>query len=349
MKRKIILLLLFLLLLVSACTRRGKSGVVADVGLEFHDVVRIKTTPVKSQGSSELCWIYGMLATIESERLMLGDSVNLSVDYLARPLLMEEALRCYFSKEGTVRMRGMASRALTLLQRYGAMPYESYHYGGTEGMERAASYKALARAATQMARACTSVDMLREKLDRMLDERVDYLPRVVFMLGAEYTPLEFAHSVCMPGDWEALTSFSHEPFYRRMVLESEDNVMRDSFLNVPLDTMMARLDRSLLAGHPACWEGDVSEPGFDWANGRATLRREDRPVDQARRQRSYEHRKTTDDHVMEVCGLARDGKGRKYYKLKNSWGAGNRYHGFVYLSEAYMRQKTIAIIVKSQP
>lgn len=35
--------------------------------------------------------MYGMLATIESERLMRGDSVNLSPDYLARLWLSDEA------------------------------------------------------------------------------------------------------------------------------------------------------------------------------------------------------------------------------------------------------------------
>ena len=36
-----------------------------------------KATPVKDQGRSPLCWLYAMLAVVESDRLMLGDSVNL--------------------------------------------------------------------------------------------------------------------------------------------------------------------------------------------------------------------------------------------------------------------------------
>src|SRR3712207_7203455 len=43
--------------------------------------VMLKTTPVKNQGMSDLCWAYAMLATIETEHLMQGDSVNLSADY----------------------------------------------------------------------------------------------------------------------------------------------------------------------------------------------------------------------------------------------------------------------------
>ena len=37
----------------------------------------ISTTPIKDQGSSSLCWAYGMLATIESEHIMKGDSIRL--------------------------------------------------------------------------------------------------------------------------------------------------------------------------------------------------------------------------------------------------------------------------------
>ena len=36
----------------------------------FTDDVLIKTTPVKNQGASSLCWLYAMLGTIESEHLM---------------------------------------------------------------------------------------------------------------------------------------------------------------------------------------------------------------------------------------------------------------------------------------
>ena len=50
----------------------------------FADDVRLRTTPVKNQGRSQLCWIYAMLATIETDRIMAGDSVNLSPDYPAR-------------------------------------------------------------------------------------------------------------------------------------------------------------------------------------------------------------------------------------------------------------------------
>ena len=67
----------------------------------------VKTTPVKDQGPSALCWVYAMLATIESEHLMMGDSVNLSTDYIARALLEEQAMN-YFLSQGhhPINLRG---------------------------------------------------------------------------------------------------------------------------------------------------------------------------------------------------------------------------------------------------
>lgn len=68
---KIILLSAVLFMLLS-CSRKS----------EDKEVFRVETinkiTPVKDQGNSSLCWAYAMLATIESEHLMKGDSVNLS-------------------------------------------------------------------------------------------------------------------------------------------------------------------------------------------------------------------------------------------------------------------------------
>ena len=39
-------------------------------------------------------------------------------------------------------------------------------------------------------------------------------------------------------------------------------------------------------------------------------------------------------------------KGRaEFYLAKNSWGTGNRFGGYMYLSEDYVRMKTICIVV----
>ena len=54
---------------------------------------------------------------------------------------------------------------------------------------------------------------------------------------------------------------------------------------------------------------------------------------------------TTDDHLMHMIGIALDQKGNKYFIIKNSWGEISDYKGFLYMSEAYVRAKTVAVLM----
>ena len=296
----------------------------------------LPTTPVKDQGSSSLCWVYGMLATLETEHIMRGDSVNLSPDYVARMYLSEQANRRRLlpnkvvQKEAGITTRGMCTMALDLIQTYGLQHYDAYRH------KPDMDYNVL----------CRKLDKGNDA-EKLLDKYIGPLPNQVFMLGALYTPLEFAHSVCTDDEYIALTSFTHHPYGQRFPLEVPDNYFHDTFLNVPLDTMMNRIVQSLRAGHPVCWEGDTSEPGFLFGEGYAVLKNEKKKVTAERRQASFEARRTTDDHVMEIVGLAHDQHGRRFFLCKNSWGTANRYHGFMFLSENYVCMKTIAVVLRA--
>lgn len=330
--------LLLAVLCLVACGKPARQS--AGQPLPFTVECRIKTTPVKNQGNSNLCWLYGMLATIESEHLMAGDSVNLSPDYLARMLLREGTTRYFFSRrQSDLSLRGMAPMALFYMARYGMEPYDSYHGDSTD-------YRLLARKLMYAARTSRSLSLLASRTETLLDEQINFLPRLVFMLGAQYTPLEFAHSVYRRGEYASLTSFSHHPFYRPFELETPDNRLHQQFLNLPLDSLMRRVERALRSGHPVCWEGDISEPGFCFEQGTATVPA--RSVTQQSRQRAFERRLTTDDHVMELVGIAHDAAGRRFYIAKNSWGTANPYGGFMFLSEAYVRLKTIAVCLPAE-
>jgi hypothetical protein len=94
-----------------------------------NDVV-LKTTPVKDQGKSSLCWAYAMLATIETEHLMQGDSINLSADYVARMYLREQAIDRLISdkrQKHDISTRGMMTGLVHLIENYGLTHYDAYH------------------------------------------------------------------------------------------------------------------------------------------------------------------------------------------------------------------------------
>ena len=63
------------------------------------------------------------------------------------------------------------------------------------------------------------------------------------------------------------------------------------------------------------------------------------------RQKAYDNYQTTDDHGMQIFGIAKDQYGKKYYMVKNSWGETGMYKGIWYVSEPFVRYKTLSVVL----
>ena len=331
---------LIILLVAAAVTCSCGHGPAARRG--FTVEVMNKITPVKNQGRGPLCWIYAMLATVESDRLMQGDSVNLSAVYVARRVLEAGAERMYLSQGLTgVAADGMAPRALSALAEYGVVTYDAYRSD--------CNFNAVGRRLESIARTSAArrvgLGHLRSVVADALDAAVNPVPRKVWLYGAEYTPQEFAASVCLPSDYEALTSYTHEPFGSDVVLAVPANREGYRFRNVPVDTLVGRVVGALRSGRSVCWEGDISNDGFSFERGVAELPKGSPVVTQAARQQAFERFSVTDDHCMAIVGLARDAAGRRWFICKNSWGTDNPYGGLMYMSEQYFRLNTLAVVM----
>lgn len=301
-------------------------------------------TPVKDQGRGSLCWVYAMLATIETDRLAIGDSVNLSPAYVARSVLGGLVEQRYLTQgEVDVRADGVAPMLLSALAEYGAMPYDAYR--------SECNYDVLCRKlnvlADQAVRQRVGIKRLRDKTAYVLDTAVNPVPRRVWMYGMEYSMQEFARSVCSPADYVAVTSYTHEPFYENVALDLPANREGCKFYNVPVDTLVSRVEKALRLGNGVCWEGDVTNDGFSFEDGVACLDNEGVTVTQDMRQRAFERFSVTDDHCMELVGLVRDQAGRRYFVCKNSWGTDNPYGGLMYMSLGYFRLNTVAVVMKN--
>ena len=96
------------IVLCAACTHRPE---------HFSVEVMNGFTPVKNQGRSQTCWAYAMLAAIETEHIMRGDSVHLSVAFVEKMIERET--------HAPANKRGMGMTALNIIDKYGLVPYDT--------------------------------------------------------------------------------------------------------------------------------------------------------------------------------------------------------------------------------
>jgi len=218
-------------------------------------------------------------------------------------------------------------------------------------------------------------------VEETLNSYLGELPKTFEYEGEKYTPQSFASEYVglNMDDYVEITSYTHHPFYSKFILEVPDNWAWDQVYNVPLDELNEIIDFSLENGYTVAWASDVSEKGFATSNkGVAVLpaapsenmddaeiaRWESLPqkekekelykldqpvpelnVTQAMRQEAFDNYQTTDDHGMHIIGIAKDQNGDVFYKVKNSWGDYNSYHGYFYASKPYVTYKTMCIMV----
>ena len=333
--------------LMMACGQGKERGASTQTKHTFHTDVLLKHMPVKNQGDGELCWVYAMLSTIESEHMMQGDSIELSADHLAYMYLREQCLRNYSENEKrTLTTRGVAPMTLRLMRRYGCEPLSTFR--AYDSIDYPTLCRKLEVLTDGMIHQSRGAEQVRHEVEEQLQETMGPMPCFVFMYSCEYTPLEFAHSVLREQEYVTLGSWTHHPFGSEYVIESPDNFYAECAVNVPLDSLQHLIDHALATGHAVCWEGDISEPGFSFEEGVAVMDIDTKDATQGRRQIEFDRHATTDDHCMAIVGKAHDDEGQRYYIAKNSWGKENPFGGMMFISEAYLRMKTIAIVMSRQ-
>jgi len=205
-----------------------------------------------------------------------------------------------------------------------------------------------------------------EAFDAVLDSYLGKVPESFTYKGQSYTPKTFAEKVLQfnPDDYVEITSYSQFPFYSQCMLLIPDNWdFNDKYYNVKIDELEHIVDSALKKGYTVVWDGDVSDRNFntrtkgyaivpkkDWEdmtkeerNKKITEPVEEKNITQEMRDKAYDNYASTDDHLMHIVGIAHDQKGNKYYYIKNSGGSDRKFNGYMYMSKAYFRLRTIAI------
>jgi aminopeptidase C len=68
-------------------------------------------------------------------------------------------------------------------------------------------------------------------------------------------------------------------------------------------------------------------------------------VTQEMRQKAYDNWETTDDHGMQIFGIAKDQNGKEYYMVQNSWGKTGDYNGIWYMTKAFIAANTMDFLI----
>lgn len=293
----------------------------------FKKEVVLRSTPVKDQGQTEACWIYAMLATIETDCLAHGDSVHLSPLWLIRKNIERQGEK--------YNMRGTLPEALDLFKHYGIVAYDAYRLADKEEFDAKKLppapinvYMYGARYTPQeFARSCALADEWQAVTSfthlpygesfalEIPDNRRGYKALNVpldSLLRMVEESLHNGHPVA----WEGCMNLDR--FY-----DDDDN---DDDNNPPTSSGTAESNTS--------------------ASSETT--KDTKPLSLTKeRQRLWDDGILTDDHCMAIIGMGHDAKGRRIFVLKNSWGTNDGYHGYRFLTARQLLLSTIILMVHS--
>ena len=357
-----------------------------DSGFVFTTVDSVAITPVKDQHRSGTCWAFSTLGFLESEVLRAkGIEVDFAEMFVVSKTMMDRATYCVrMYNDVKFAAGGSAYDVIYCMKHYGLVP-QSVMPGikyGTYPADTLPVHAELDKVASGYLNALTGLKKLtpvwREGLQAIYDTYLGKCPREFLYEGQMYTPQTYVESLGLNADdYVSLTSYTHHPFYETFALEVPDNWRMDQMYNLPIEELMEVIDNAIANGYTMAWGADVSEVGFtrkgigvmpDADNGadltgsdmakwvgmskdeqKAKLTEKPLPekeITQEMRQQAYDNWETTDDHGMQIFGIAKDQNGKKYYMVKNSWGTvKSDYKGIWYISEAFMKYKTNDILV----
>ena len=351
---------------------------------QFTTVKANPITSVKNQSSSGTCWAFSTIGFFESEAIRLGKISDpekypdLSEFFVVSHSYYERAIK-YVRMDGKLGFSAgsEADDVLDVIRDHGIVPnadMTGMNYGTelpVQG-EMDAVLKGMVDAVVKNPNRSLTTAWTRA-LQAVLDEYLGKRPEKFVVDGKEYTPLSYRDALKInPADYVTLTSFTHHPFYTKFAIEVCDNWRGDEAYNVPIDEFMSVLDNAINNGYTVAWGADVSHPGFTrdglaiFIDPKATasagsdqvrwvgnaegapapqITVVEKEASQEQRQKEFDNKTLTDDHGMQIFGIAKDQDGKKYYLVKNSWGVTGKYDGIWYATEAFVKGQSLDYMI----
>lgn len=346
---------------ITAFAQGDTAQVESPYEYKFTIVKEQPATPVKDQAKTGTCWCFAMTSFMESELLRTGKGeYDLSEMFVVRHNYVRRIKDNILRRgKGNVGPGSIAHMYTWVMKNKGLVPegvYKGINYGSESHNHDDLNtwVKAINSTAVDM-----NKPLPQEIVNGVLDAYLGELPQTFTYKGKEYTADSFYKSLGLNADdYVELTSFTHHPFYEKIMVEIPDNWDYALMYNLPIDEFMQIIDNAINKGYTVAWDGDISEPGYAFkhhvaVNTKENIRKQkvlktkalEDIVTQESRQMGFETFSTVDDHLEHITGIVQDQDGVKYYKTKNSWGTEDNGTGYHYLSENYVKAKTISILV----
>ena len=309
-----------------------------------------------SQGNTGTCWSFASTSFLESEAYRLyKKEYKFSEMYTAYCEYIEKAKEFVKTRGKSAFAEGSQANApFRIWKEYGCVPAENF-----TGMLPGQEFHAHSKMFGEMNSFLQSLkqnnawneDAVVATIKSILNHYMGTPPTEFTFKGKKFTPKSFLSEEVKINteDYVSFMSLVEKPYFSKAEYEVEDNWWHCSdFNNIPLDDFMNLLKKALKEGFSVSIGGDVSEAGYCPLQDVAIVPTFDIPseyIDEHARQFRFDNGTTTDDHGMQIYGIAKDQNGAQYYMVKNSWGTDNKYKGIWYVSKPFVMSKTINILV----
>ncbi len=326
-------------------------------------------SPYKSQGETGLCAIYSDISFLESElhRLEKGD-LELSTMNVAYNFYIEKALR-------RIRLRGKKDfgfnggfnyDAFEIIKKYGIVQLSDYTGllpGQTEphhfefinqmhsyldNVEKEGKEGKLNSQWKNGKFYCPWLDSIKQ----ILNQNMGVLPTAINYNKKKISPIQFSEEVLsIPYDnYIKITSYSYLGFDQKGELLVDGNWLhKKDFYNVRIDDFINLIDYALENGFTLTGDFDITKELYEnklgVEYGDFQLDSSNTKINQDIRDNLYENWKTNDVHNVHIIGIARDEKGNKYYKIKDSVPQKDIPNSPKYFSENFFRAKVLSVML----
>ena len=353
----------------------------------FNVIKENPITSVKNQASTGTCWSFSGVALLESELIRMNKGeFDLSDMYIVRKNYEDKAKK-NARLHGSINFSqgGSFADVVETINDFGILPEEAYEglSYGAETHDHSELERVLAGYMNGVIESRNLTPVWFNGFNAILDNYLGEVPATFIYDGEEFTPHSFAEYLELnQDDYVSLTSFTHHPFYKAFPIEVPDNWRWALSYNLPIDEFMEVMETAVMNGYTIAWASDVSEAGFSrlgiavvpdesspmnagsdqehWL-GQSTRERDaslrsrvgidilaEKSITQEMRQKAFDNHETTDDHGMQIYGIASDQNGNKYFMVKNSWGETGPYNGLWYASFPFVKYKTMSIVLHKE-